>query len=575
MTIAIIDRGTPGDTGDKFKPGVAFDTCQANDNYLDAKIDSEIAALTVATFAALASTPAELGQLVNTTCHTSGVKGALTYKAVSSVGLTANGGTISVSATAGVYWQAVNYTFLDVAMFGCVGAGDESAKLQLAIDAAILSGVTLTGTGSYTSNTALTASSKISIYKEGDCIAQSFKISTSSTNDILKIQGDASSIIGLTLEHTGSAGRLLSIEDCQAVSVENLRLIAVHAACADPIIYFHGSNTYIKKCRTDNLRPNAWSIDCDRTTGLLNINSNVDDNYFGGTGKGMIVHSSDDSARPEGVSWTNNDLVITNTHVEIQCILGFYASGNMMDQANPYNYYLNPSATLGGIEIVNITDRYISTSSNTVTGVCIYYNPSAPGPLKSVNIHDTVFDNASKGVVIFGGDTALVTIDNCDIKNMTTENVSLSGIAEMLTFTNNRMPSAGMTTTIQDGAAGGFINLDKNYFVSSSILALTKTVGANWYIGKNFGLKTYAQLSGNFGALTAGTASVTQTFPHGLYTTPATNFVYATPRINSGTFTAVNILVESTDATNITLRLYYTCTVDGVIAVNIEAYGRT
>jgi hypothetical protein len=40
MPIQTIDRGTAGDTGDKFKIGEALDTCQANDNFLDAKIDT-------------------------------------------------------------------------------------------------------------------------------------------------------------------------------------------------------------------------------------------------------------------------------------------------------------------------------------------------------------------------------------------------------------------------------------------------------------------------------------------------------------------------------------------------------
>jgi hypothetical protein len=35
MTIQTIDRGTAGDTGDKFRIGAAFDVCQANDDYLN------------------------------------------------------------------------------------------------------------------------------------------------------------------------------------------------------------------------------------------------------------------------------------------------------------------------------------------------------------------------------------------------------------------------------------------------------------------------------------------------------------------------------------------------------------
>jgi hypothetical protein len=527
--------------------------------------------LNATTFASLGSlVPLNgAGTIVNLQGHTTaGIGGGQFIAKAGSV--TSDGGTQINSATGGLYWQRIGYQLIDVAFFGCVGSGDEYAKLQLAINAAVAQQLPLTGTGTYTSNTVLTASGKIVIHRDGDCVSQQWKITTSSTNELLKITTSASSISGLSLEHNGSSGRVLKLENCEAISVKNCRFSANHATNTDPIIYTHGSNNYINDCRFDNLRPAAFAIDCDRTSYGININSNFDNNYMAGTGKGLLVHSSDASARPEGVSWIDNDLVLTGIHVELQCCLGFTASNNMMDQANPYSYYLNPSAVSGGLEIVQISDRYIATS-NTGSGVGIYYNPAAAGALKYVTINDTVIDTASKGVVIFGGNTENINIDNVMIKNTTSEQVSLSGVVGVLNITNCTL-SDSTTVTIADGAGGGWVNVDKNYFASGATLAFTKTDAAKWFVGQNFGKKTYFRGAGNFGSLGVGTGTVTATVAHGLYTTPPVSSVYATLRINSGTFTAANVLVESTDATNVTYRLYYTCTVGGVIAFNAEGY---
>lgn len=132
MPIQTIDRGTAGDTNDKFKIGTALDVCQANDNYLDTKINSEIGALTVATFAALASTPATAGQIVTIKCHTSGVLGSGQFEAVSG-SITNDGGTQINSATVGIYWKRINFDFITPHMFGSLYNGsDDGVGFNLA-----------------------------------------------------------------------------------------------------------------------------------------------------------------------------------------------------------------------------------------------------------------------------------------------------------------------------------------------------------------------------------------------------------------------------------------------------------
>lgn len=139
MPIQTIDRGTAGDPTDKFKVGVAFDACQANDNYLD-----QIKADTIDTFAnlALAAPKNGAGTIVNLQGHTtSGVGGGQFIAKAGSV--TSDGGTQINSATGGLYWQRINFTELTVQMFGAIGDGivaDEGVAINLAIACAKANG---------------------------------------------------------------------------------------------------------------------------------------------------------------------------------------------------------------------------------------------------------------------------------------------------------------------------------------------------------------------------------------------------------------------------------------------------
>jgi hypothetical protein len=119
MPIQTIDRGTSGDTTDKFKIGQALDTCQNNDDYLELnKIG------TVATFNTLSSTAGVVGKLLTTVCHTSGSYGSAMFEGVSETHAATDGGSAINSATAGIRWRMIGHNgVFTVEQFGCLPTG--------------------------------------------------------------------------------------------------------------------------------------------------------------------------------------------------------------------------------------------------------------------------------------------------------------------------------------------------------------------------------------------------------------------------------------------------------------------
>lgn len=129
MTIQQIDRGTAGNPNDRFKIGAALDTAQANDEYLDS-----VKPTVIENFAALASTPMTVGQVVTTAGHTVAGIGSLSF--IGKAGSVANnGGTQINSATSGVYADAMLDGFVTPQMFGALadGSTDDTASFQDAL----------------------------------------------------------------------------------------------------------------------------------------------------------------------------------------------------------------------------------------------------------------------------------------------------------------------------------------------------------------------------------------------------------------------------------------------------------
>lgn len=116
MPIQTIDRGTAGNTGDTFKVGVAFDTCQANDEYLDL-----VKPTIVETFSALATTAAPTaGMVVYIKQHTSGGVGGGFFQDTAGTITNDGGMLINNTITSGRHWRRVNYTSITPDFFGAI-----------------------------------------------------------------------------------------------------------------------------------------------------------------------------------------------------------------------------------------------------------------------------------------------------------------------------------------------------------------------------------------------------------------------------------------------------------------------
>ena len=131
MPIQTIYRGVEGDSSKKFTAGSAFDTAQANDEYLDS-----VKPTVIENVAALASTPVVAGKVYYLKEYNSGTGyGGGDLEAYVGVD-TPNNGTIFATATAGTLLKRINADFLSVEHFGAQrGASDSTTAIQAFIDA--------------------------------------------------------------------------------------------------------------------------------------------------------------------------------------------------------------------------------------------------------------------------------------------------------------------------------------------------------------------------------------------------------------------------------------------------------
>lgn len=173
----------------------------------------------VATFSALASTTATVGQIVEILCHTSGNIGGGTFKAISQTHATTDGGMNINSATTGIRWTRVNYSVVDVQMFGARGNYptdniDDTAAINAAIAYFAGAGGTLKiPKGQYKTTSTILLTKGIRLIGDGH----------NSATDQLR-QGTSS----IYAVHSGAA--ILSLKGAIGCTVQDISLEAGQAA---------------------------------------------------------------------------------------------------------------------------------------------------------------------------------------------------------------------------------------------------------------------------------------------------------------------------------------------------------
>lgn len=442
---------------------------------------------------------------------------------------------------------------------------------QAAVDACILSGRALFVDAMFTLTTPLVISGPLRIFAPagGDPFSNGFN--RTGAGDLIQITAANSvTVSGLYLLHSGTSGEVVKITTGESHEVSDCELRATNVTGTGTMLTFRGSNTYIENNRFTNLRAGQYTIVMDRTAGLININSAIRENYFGGTGKGILVHSSDASPRPEGLEFSQNACILTGGYqLEIRALLGLRFSNNMMDQAIDGCVYFNPD--IGNVEGIDIAGpNFLSTASEATGvsgGVAIGVNAAAAGKLVDISVSGPNTISQSAYGISFPANVEGFKIDGATFSTIDQTALNIQQ-AKTGIIQNNQYRNLTSNMAIADGAAGGPYNILGNQFQSSAALTITATDKSKFNWRDNTGKKTSGWSSAATPTISAGTSSYLAV-PHGLTATPSIDRIVASVLEVSGGFTGVSCKIDTIDATNITFELYYTVVTAGVLRINV------
>lgn len=393
-------------------------------------------------------------------------------------------------------------------------------------------------------------------------------ITTSANINTFTVNGNVVSISGLNVSHSGN-GSIVYAPQRESLSVQKCILTGTGAG-AQPLIYTSGSFAAIRENTLTALRTFGPCITLDRTGTVINIESHIEMNRFGGTGYGIRVISSDNSARPEGVYITNNSFICTDENLHIEQVLQCIVSNNVFDQAGVYNIVLKPVNT--GIQDIQFNCNYFSTPNQTTAGVCIFHDNTNPAvPLSQVGIVNNTFSFTGYGLVLNKGcvDTTVTSNTFTAIGNT---GIILNEAAKIAIVANTFFAVTSNNISLTDGATGGEFSVDANQFASNVPVLRTVTNPANFFYGPT---NTGRQLAGWSSTTTNNTASPsgsTITIPHGLDGTPPFTRINVSFVADTLVPTAAaTAWVDSADATNIYAKVNFAVTTPGSYYVTAYA----
>ena len=453
--------------------------------------------------------------------------------------------------------------YVSVKDFGAVGDGvtNDAAAFNAALAA---STSVYVPAGSYAINTTLNIPAGTVLFGAG--VGSS--ITTSANINTFTVNGNVVSISGLNVSHSGN-GSIVYAPQRESLSVQKCILTGTGAG-AQPLIYTSGSFAAIRENTLTALRTFGPCVTLDRTGTVINIESHIEMNRFGGTGYGIRVISSDNSARPEGVYITNNSFICTDENLHIEQVLQCIVANNVFDQAGNYNIVLKPVNT--GIQDIQFNCNYFSTPNQTTTGVCIFHDNTNPAvPLSQVGIVNNTFSFTGYGLVLNKGcvDTTVTSNTFTAIGNT---GIILNEAAKIAIVANTFFAVTSNNLAMTDGATGGEFSVDSNQFASNVPVLRTVTNPANFFFGPT---NTGRQLAGWSSTSTNNTASPsgsTITIPHGLDGTPPFTRINVSFVADTLVPTAAaTAWVDSADATNIYAKVNFAVTTPGSYYVTAYA----
>lgn len=375
---------------------------------------------------------------------------------------------------------------VNVKDYGALGDGvnDDTSAIQAAIDEALTKKGTVylpAGTYKVTSQLEVDGGGFITIKGAGGKTLQTTIVSTVSSGNVFEVTSlYCVSIRDMMIEHNGPSGRIVSFTSGESHSINNLRLQNT-AGNSSAMVYYMGAFTEILESAFINHEPSAYALHVTSTTAQLNINTNIFENGFGGSGKGILVDAAS-GTRPEGIKISRNNFILTGAEqITVKTILHIDISHNMLDQSSGSAILLD-SAGLG-LNGVFIKDNYISAAQNQTNGIGINV-PLRTDGVTNMNISDNMIAYNGYGIKL-AQNTNKTIISNNVFTDTNHSGIVADG-ARSTTITNNMFSSTSESLTVSDGVNGGPFIIKDNQLDGTN--TITKTTPSKFYMGDNPGL---------------------------------------------------------------------------------------
>lgn len=269
-----------------------------------------------------------------------------------------NGGTIIVDA-AGNRWKrqfnggAIRSSWFgstETALKSCIATAEASTRHVL-VDR------------DYTITTEITCStSNVLIEGEGPDRTALSVISTTNNINLLTITGSGVTVRNISFEHNGASGRIVNFASGEFQEISECKITSTNTTNSNSMVYFRGS---FFQCYDNSFvgfgNASRYMLECDRRTDSINIESKIYENDFGGTSSGLLIYSSDNSSRPEGLEISHNTFINTGTwQLKIQRCLLAKINNNVFDQGGDRCVELLSDAQ--GIDTVLFTGNWFSAT---------------------------------------------------------------------------------------------------------------------------------------------------------------------------------------------------------------------
>lgn len=494
-------------------------------------------------------------QVILKTNHAAGDGGGVFRYDASDTTTADNGGTVIVDA-AGNRWKRQFKGASKVSWWGSTSAALQSAvnsgAKQISFDVTINPFATK-----------VTISTPLSLEGPVTAILGGIGYILVDTNiDVFDITSDNVHISGLYIDHYNN-GCCFDFNQQVGCSLTNITIKAFSASATVDTIYFAGSFMRMANVGVSNESTSRWAINCDRKAGVINIAPTLTEVGMGGTGKGMIIQSSDASPRPEGVYLdTCRSLLTGGYHLEVREVLGLRLDNCELNGG--WGVYLNPAAQK--IDDVTFSGGWLDATGVSKNGISV--NPAAAGEVVNLVLTGVTFLGCTDSGVNAGPKLANATIQGCKfVSNL----VGLSlDQATRIVVQGCQFAFNTFDWALTDGASGGPFIFDGNMYDGLGSHVYTATNTEKFTFANERGKNTSRTVSASTGTISSG-SSVSLAIPHGLITTPSLDKINGlTVRVVSGSFTSISATVQSADATNINIVIDYVYVSSGVLRATVN-----